>query len=493
MSTASIPPHCAGLQGWLDFFRGQQAWLPQGNLGAIAQRALDRIHVVWGSAPPSDLAPFAQTAASAEHLLAMARKRTQGRFPSVFGEEDGWILASKLVLNWNVLLVEEQGQKLIIIQGVSCCDALIIPGDERLLIVCHIDRQRVADCISVLCREPAFFKGFIQQPAFGGYLVGHSRPYHCLYDSMLGLEALRESGELDDADLLFSREGESFFRIDHCLGLQQVHHTLSSHEINARCSDQGIFLLYAGFWVKEAGVGSFNRLLADHLDQQLRSAALTHSSSPVMESLSRLSRCKPLIWVGVTGQKRSWLEQVEGTAEILNRLAEIYPTMGVVFDGWTSPLNANDYHKTEARRDDRVISRICRKLRFKTKNRIGVLAGLPLMDKIRVGLDVDVFLANFTTGSLNVARICAKPGVGHMSQAMMRSRGPHIHHQTLEIDSKWVVDEQDPMKPTGYINYSIPWQAVFNQLATVLSGLECPRPVSIPFVEIPDLVALKDS
>ena len=64
-----------------------------------------------------------------------------------------------------------------------------------------------------------------------------------------------------------------------------------------------------------------------------------------------------------------------------------------------------------------------------------------MLEKIRVGLSVDLFVSNYTTGSLNVARICQKPGVGHMSRAMSNSRDQHIHHHTIEIDPQFVNDQ----------------------------------------------------
>jgi len=102
---------------------------------------------------------------------------------------------------------------------------------------------------------------------------------------------------------------------------------------------------------------------------------------------------------------------------------------------------------------------------------VGVIAGLPLLEKVRVGLGVDAFVANYTTGSLNVARICARPGVGHMGQRMAASKHQHIHHHTREIPSELVQDVSDPSTPTGYVNYSLPWEALYEDLVYLLNKL----------------------
>ena len=42
------------------------------------------------------------------------------------------------------------------------------------------------------------------------------------------------------------------------------------------------------------------------------------------------------IWIGITGQKRSWQEQIEGYAGILNKLLEEYNGLTVIIDGMTA-------------------------------------------------------------------------------------------------------------------------------------------------------------
>jgi hypothetical protein len=163
---------------------------------------------------------------------------------------------------------------------------------------------------------------------------------------------------------------------------------------------------------------------------------------------------------------------VEGTAALLNALQERYPDLGVVFDGWTPPLHSSDYHRREARNDDRVIQKIIRRLNFNTRCRVGVIAGLPLLEKVRVGLRVDAFVANYTTGSLNVARICSKPGVGHMGRRMAKSKHQHIHHHTREIPPELVQDLDDPNTPTGYVNYSFNWEESLALMMEILRPAE---------------------
>jgi hypothetical protein len=472
MRAPSSPAQASLYQGWLDFFSSRQDNLPSDELESIAKEAIQDIQVFAPTSPPPELLKFAEVAASRDNLLSIAHHNKRGEFPSIYGQQVGLIMGCKLIYNWNLLYVQEGCRRIVVFQGVSCCDAVLIPGDRILLIVCHIDISMVQRCIASICRRSDPFSEYCKPRKFGGYLVGHSRPYHCLYDSMIGFQAVRSAGLFDESDVFISRKGESFFEINSCLDLDHEYRLEDPEVINRHCDATKTYVLYLGFWVQDAVENSTNRLLAEHLDRQLVTAARRHSELNRSRGLKKLIRSRPLIWVGITGQKRSWIDQIDGIANILNQLHKVYPSMGVVFDGWTSPLEPDLYHKTESRNDDQIIQSICAKLTFKAKNRIGILSGRQLLDKIRVGLEVDAFISNYTTGSMNIARICKRPGVGHMSLRMMDSRGPHIHHHTVEVDPQWITDELADDKPTGYISYSIPWQVIYNALIQVMPSSE---------------------
>jgi hypothetical protein len=178
--------------------------LPGPELERISHCALLGTTVQRGGDRPAPLAAFCDRAASQELVVEAAQLRHQGRFPSVLGQGPGQILASRLVLNWNLLLVQEGEQRFVVFQGVSSSDAVLLPGLNLLLLVCHLEAGTVRTCLAILSRTPEFFTP--SQPArFGGYLVGHSRPYHCFYDGLLALQAVREAHQLRRRCLVFQR------------------------------------------------------------------------------------------------------------------------------------------------------------------------------------------------------------------------------------------------------------------------------------------------
>lgn len=466
------------VQHWQDFFAGQRTDLPGADLERIIGLALQRTTVQQIDSQALS-GSFKDIAASQQLAVESARLRKHGLFPSVLGDRPGDILASRLVGNWNILLIQEGTQRFLVFQGVSSSDAIMLPGLNLLLIICHITVDQVKNSLAIISRSPDFFTS-AKKATFGGYLVGHSRPYHCFYDGLLGLQAVIESGELNPEDNLYSKEDEAFVDLSLCLGLRQQHQRLSLKALNQLCIERDIYLLQLGFWFHTRAEDRELRNLAENLDSQLREAALRYSQLGAIGALKDLEKCKPLVWIGITGQKRSWIEQVEGTAKLLNSMHERYPKLGVVFDGWTPPLTISDYHRKEIRNDDNIIRSILKKLNWNTRQNVGILTGLPSLEKIRVGLIVDAWLGNYTSGSQNVARICGKPGVGHMGVRMAASKHQHIHHCTREISIEFIKDISDPSTPTGYVNYSIPWQSLYKPLLEVIDSVPVNYSKSMP-------------
>lgn len=67
----------------------------------------------------------------------------------------------------------------------------------------------------------------------------------------------------------------------------------------------------------------------DKYAEEMHSFIRTNSS--LIPSKSDLT-----IWLGITAQKRSWLEQVEGQCNLVRELNKHYPSITVIIDGWTS-------------------------------------------------------------------------------------------------------------------------------------------------------------
>ena len=216
---------------WNNYFSGFSSYFPTLNVGKIALRLLDSSEVVTSSKSPGQYSSFCEFAASSDFVVSLARLRSLGRFPAVIADEDGVIIASKLVLRWNVLMVHEANQRMLVFQGVTSCDAVYIPGLNTLVIICHITIHDIKQICDILSRNSAFYD--INSPrSFFGYLVGHTRPYHCNYDSLLALQRILDEGEFSPHDSLFSKSDEVFVDLASSLNLPQKHTCKTKDELN---------------------------------------------------------------------------------------------------------------------------------------------------------------------------------------------------------------------------------------------------------------------
>ena len=68
---------------------------------------------------------------------------------------------------------------------------------------------------------------------------------------------------------------------------------------------------------------------------------------------------------------------------------------------------------------------------------------------------------------------------------MMDAKDQHIHHKTREVDPIFVQDQMVPNTAAGYINYSLPWQAVYNKLIPILKDLPIEPSQPLELLTIP--------
>ena len=207
---------------WTKYFSGYKRLMPALNLGGLAKRILSTVEVFHSGNPPSQFSAFCGLVRRADFVVRMAQLSRHGRFPAVISQEDGVVLGSRLCVDWNILMIQEAEQRLFVFQGVTSCDAVFIPGLNKLIIICHITPENILSCLRELSLTPEFYQ-LDASRSFHGYLVGHARPYHCNYDSLLALQRIRDEGELLPEDALFSKDDEAFIDLGAGLGLVQKH------------------------------------------------------------------------------------------------------------------------------------------------------------------------------------------------------------------------------------------------------------------------------
>ena len=212
------------------------------------------------------------------------------------------------------MLIQESQHRLLVFQGVTSCDAVFIPGLNILIILCHISHQQISQCLEILSRTPDFFEQS-NPTVFTGYLVGHSRPYHCNYDYLL-LCSIFWKKENSLLTMLYFPRVMKLFSTHRSFGSSSGTSASNQRKSKRACPSAAWLSPSVGIVVLSVGHKPDSRSLlhASHLDANITSYSTVSSTIATSGALALLEEFKPLIWIGVTGQKRCWLEQVNGVA-----------------------------------------------------------------------------------------------------------------------------------------------------------------------------------
>ncbi|WP_156940883.1 tetratricopeptide repeat protein [Halomonas halodenitrificans] len=263
--------------------------------------------------------------------------------------------------------------------------------------------------------------------------VSQTRPYHFFYD------------QLKFYFYFHSKKSTSFKNAFFSFG-----------DYEKSVSDDGIFLFptVIGNNHYKAGTGK-------KLNEKMEKLVYEDSIKNYMPQKTDDSVLK--LWYGITGQKRSWLQQVEGIENIVKGLLPHFNGIELYVDGMTAP-EGQVIQNTD---DEAVFAQITKRL--KGKCTIHSLIGQDYRHKIQICSTVDMFIANAGTGCMVPLRFCKKPGVLHSNTKLFTF--PDDYPDTIKrFNKKYVIDVfEEGKKRSDFASYHIPWQHIFNLTVEVLN------------------------
>lgn len=364
----------------------------------------------------------------------------------------------------NLLFFEERGANFIVIQNVTVCDAVYVPSLNLTIVLQHVKIKSIQKSLKMYLEDVLLSDSAIKATGenyFGGVIGGYDRPYHFFYDVIPAFVMADAAGLLNKLPCIYSYPRSAF--ADWRELFEDVNCKVTdASALRRETSENRKFVFHIGVPFP-AIPEPVNRAVESYV---LKAATRNYGEAaraflPSKESL--------VIWWGVTGQKRSWLEQVGAGVEVLNSLRRQHGSLTVVFDGWTAPLDPGEEDRTEIANDQKVIDEICDLLTAEIQVRS--VLGMHSLKKIAVASLCDAFVANYATGSIHVARFAKRPGVGHLNTRMKKIG--HIHSRTLLVPDfavTDVVENQD--QRSDYVSYSINKAAIELLLNALLSSIE---------------------
>lgn len=399
-------------------------------------------------------------------LLIDAQKNNKIKVCNIFRYSDATCQKNILLGNINYLVFISSDEVFFIAQHKFAADAVYFPK-RRLLIRSDygaVLSDEIEKLDSYLLQQSDFELASFKSEKlnfFKGIIIAHGRPYHYFYDHLLGVSLAHDMGLLEKVNHIFSFPGSDFYDPAKLFDLNVSVDTLSPKEINENGIINRNFSIFLGCDFRKVESSDIRKL-----DNALIERSIKLLPSFYSENIYNLRKCFPVIWIGVSSQKRNWIEQETAIPEIINRLYKIFPNLGIVFDGWTSPVTPLKSDEQESNSDQKVVERIIRKIPNHI-NKVSIV-GKQSSIKIAFANSCDFFITNYSTGSIHIARICQKPGVGHLNKTM--NRDEHIHFHTYEIPKNLISDVPDPLNPRcDFTSYSISAESVYDQVKKLLS------------------------
>lgn len=351
-------------------------------------------------------------------------------------------------------------------QYVTSGDAIYFPTRDIIFIHQHVNVDLIQSSIHQLCRNFAQHLKYSRnskQHRFLGLVATQGRPYHLYYDVLLGMHQLHLAGLIERLPALYALRGGVYISMKSLYDFHGVEHIFHGADMELYANEHQGFLLQAGLcYTKQktlqTKVREMDTYLVDHVLNQMP----VNTASEISTALQAF----PLVWFGISIQKRAWVEQVEGTASLIRALKRRFPNMGIVIDGWTQNLYPSVYDEAECRREFQIFKEI--KSLIPDDIPVTNLIGAQSARKIAFACAIDLFITNYGTASINVARMAEKPGVAHASTTMPK-RG-HLHYNTIEVDNSWIHDIPHPeVARHDFVSYSLDWERI---LATAEPLLE---------------------
>jgi hypothetical protein len=257
-----------------------------------------------------------------------------------------------------------------------------------------------------------------------GIIFSSRRPYHFLYDQYVNVFSLIEQSSLikehlyTDSDCYYNEfpEGNKFKIADED-GCYLMGVTTGNLFDSGQATKMNTYL-------------KSNITDVDHINEEL------------------------VVWLGITGQKRTWFEQVEGYYNIVKSLSAKYDSILVIVDGWTSKVN-----KTERIKDDLdVYENLSAKLNEIHNVKIISVIGNNYKSKISYCRYVDYFIANAGGGSMVPLNFSNAKGVLHTNgrvNAFKIKDGMRIKI----VPEKYITSEDSGIAMND--SYSICWKVIY--------------------------------
>ena len=197
--------------------------------------------------------------------------------------------------------------------------------------------------------------------------------------------------------------------------------------------------------------------------------------------ISKTKSRELVLWFGISGQKRIWVEQEEFLPELVKQLKPWFDSFVFFIDGFTQ-YEDNHYvsvqgdKETPINQDLEIVNLINQRLSAYSNVSVFSLVGKTYREKIQRCQEADFFITNAGAGQLVPHRFCKKPGILHSNEKHCVFPMGINNTSVKLVDKLFVRDvgnlfaksKKSNKSATGLISYSIDIQVVINMVIDML-------------------------
>jgi len=301
---------------------------------------------------------------------------------------------------------------------------------------------------------------------------------HYLWNYLSGIEKIFQYKQLDNIDKFIITDSQFFGKIsDLYLNINNTKiQYIKRPEILQETLKNNYFVIKLG-----------HVTIQENLAKRVSEYSWNKSSSSLKKDIETSKQNFPLIWITIRTDNRSWVNQVEGIANIIQKLAHDFPHLGIVLNGFAQPE-----HGIVGKQNQLIIEQekeIAHQIQSLISKDINVynIIGCMMHESVVWANAVDLYLSPWGASLVTIAGIANKPGIIHTNKQVLRipilnrcwwlrlEQGESLIPQF--IDEKYITDVIQGIKKKALDdycptlnNYDCDWQVIYERmLALILS------------------------
>ena len=256
--------------------------------------------------------------------------------------------------------------------------------------------------------------------------IGFYHFAHHLWNELPGIDRLVRKGMIDSVD--------KFLVLREPLGdLRQIFPEIPAGKVERKTTTDAIYeeIVTNDYFVVRIG----DYAIRSDTVSRIYSVAKKNCRPETLDKVQDARRQhSPLLWIGIRVGRRTWVNQVDGLARLIDRLHTEFPGLGVVFDGFSLPAHKSDEWSNIQEFDEivwqenQVVSGIIENLKHCRRKTPGIfnIIGSSIYDANIWAQAIDVYVSPYGTLQHKVGWLANKPGVIHANTIRLDWRADYI-------------------------------------------------------------------